>query len=271
MHRQPAAIPGTGLEASVAASTIISMDHHAVAAVSLTGICLDVLGGLYLAYDLLGGQHGPLRLLTKMVTYSIVFGIGYGIGLGFFFGVASGAATGITIAIELHRTAREGDHYPLWLEAVFSAIRAFAFGAGLYRILGAEFGIIFGVLITAGQIFAYSRGMRPSLDYGTSRRPRLTRRHLWGVIVRTVGYIATALICSAVVGHVDHAWSFAVRVGLVTGLVTAVGAAVNPYIECYADNLPERRLGVFGIWLLFCGFALQSFQYWIAILDIPVN
>jgi len=99
------------------------MDHHAVAAVSLTGICLDVLGGLYLAYDLLGGQHGPLRLLTKMVTYSIVFGIGYGIGLGFFFGVASGAATGITIAIELHRTARLKDHYPLPWEAVFSAIR----------------------------------------------------------------------------------------------------------------------------------------------------
>ena len=68
------------------------MDHHAVAAVSLTGICLDVLGGLYLAYDLLGGQHGPLRLLTRMVTYSIVFGIGYGLGLGLFFGLASGAA-----------------------------------------------------------------------------------------------------------------------------------------------------------------------------------
>jgi hypothetical protein len=66
------------------------MDHYAIAAVSLTGICLDVLGGLYLAYDLLGGQHGPLRLLTRIVTYSLVFGIGYGLGLGFFFGVASG-------------------------------------------------------------------------------------------------------------------------------------------------------------------------------------
>ena len=119
--------------------TIIPMDHHAVAAVSITGICLDVLGGLYLAYDLLGGQNGPLRLLTKVVTYSIVFGIGYGIGLGFFFGVASGAATGITIAIELDRTARKHDHYSLWWEAVFSAIRAFAFGVALYRILGAEF------------------------------------------------------------------------------------------------------------------------------------
>src|SRR6266536_2694242 len=93
--------------------------------------------------------------------------------------------------------------------------------------------------------------MRPGTDYSATRRPRLTRRQLWGTIVRTVGYTAAALICSALVRHVDHAWSFAVRVGLVTGLVTAVGVAVNPYIEYYADNLPERRLGVFRIWLLF--------------------
>src|SRR5437016_3786754 len=250
---------------------MISIDHHAVAAVSLTGICLDVLGGLYLAYDWLGGQHGPLRLLTRMVTYSIVFGIGYGIGLGFFLGVASGAATGITIAIELHRAGRTHDHYPLPWEAVFSAIRGIAFGAGLYRILGLQYAVTFAVLIIAGQVLAYAHGMRPGLDYAASRRPRLTRRQLWGAVVRTVGYIATALISSAGAQRVDHPWPFAVRVGLVTGLVTAVGTTVNPFIEYYADNLPERRLGVFGIWLLLCGFALQSFQYWVAILDIPVT
>jgi hypothetical protein len=55
------------------------MDHDVIAAVSISGISLDVLGGLYLAYDLLGGQHGPLRLLTRIVTYSIVFGVGYGL------------------------------------------------------------------------------------------------------------------------------------------------------------------------------------------------
>jgi hypothetical protein len=82
------------------------MDHHTVAAVSITGTCLDVLGSLYLAYDLLGGQHGPLRLLTRAVAYSIVFGIGYGLGLGLFFGLASGIATGITLSIEFNRAAR---------------------------------------------------------------------------------------------------------------------------------------------------------------------
>src|SRR5207245_3991757 len=148
------------------------MDHHTVAAISITGTCLDVLGSLYLAYDLLGGQHGPLRLLTRAVTYSIVFGLGYGLSFGLFFGLASGLATGVTIAIELKRAARGLDHYPLWWEAFFSAIRGVAFGAGLYRNLGLEFAAAFAVLLTVGQIVAYSRGMRPALDYAANRKPR---------------------------------------------------------------------------------------------------
>ena len=247
------------------------IDHHLIAAVSLTGIGLDVLGGLYLAYDLLGGQHGPLRLLTRMVTYSIVFGTGYGIGLGTFFGLATGTATGITVSIELQRMAHRHDHYPLRWEAVFSAIRGAAFGAGLYRMLGLPFAAAFGLLITAGQIVAYTSGMRPSLDYAAARRPRLSRRHIRGVVLRTTGYIVSALLCSALVRHVDHVWSFALRVGLVTGVATAAGTILNPYIEYWADNLPEKRLGVFGIWLVLCGFALQSLQYWLTIFDITVS
>jgi len=99
------------------------MDHHTVAIVSISGSCLDVLGSLYLAYDLLGGRHGPLRLLTWAVTYSIVFGIGYGVGLGLVFGLAAGIATGVTISVELSRAARGLDHYSLF----------FALGSGVQR------------------------------------------------------------------------------------------------------------------------------------------
>src|SRR5215470_3991377 len=207
------------------------MDHHTVAGISIAGSFLDVLGSLYLAYDLLGGQHGPLRFLTRAVTYSIVFGIGYGLGLGFFFGVTSGIATGVTVAIELNRAARGLDHYSLPWEALFSAIRGLGFGAGLYRILGFRFAVAFAILITIGQIFAYWRGMRPALDYAARRRPRLSRRQFWGTVVRTVGYMVAALICSAFIHHVDHAWSFALRVGFVTGIVTGLGITINPYIE----------------------------------------
>src|SRR5258708_2402184 len=154
------------------------MDHHAVAAVSIAGICLDVLGGSYLAYDLLGGQHGPLRLLTRMVTYSIVFGVGYGLGLGLFFGIVSGAATGITVAIELNRVARSQDHYSLPWEAAFSAIRGLAFGAGLYRTLGFPYAATFAALLTAGQILTYAPGLRPRIHYSASPKPRFTPRQL---------------------------------------------------------------------------------------------
>ncbi len=247
------------------------MDHHIVAVVSITGTCLDVLGSLYLAYDLLGGQHGPLRLLTRAVTYSVVFGVGYGLGLGLFFGLASGIAAGITLSIEFSRAARGLDHYSLFWEGLFSAIRGFAFGAGLHRIVGFKFAVAFAILITLGQIFAYSRGVRPAVAYTASRRPRLTRGQFWATVVRTIGYMVTALICSAFIRHLDHPWFFAIRVGLVTGIVTGVGVTFNPDIEYYADNLPERRLGVFGIGLILCGFTLQSFQYWLALFDVHLT
>jgi hypothetical protein len=219
----------------------------------------------------LGGRHGPLRLLTRAVTYSVVFGVGYGLGLGLFFGLAAGLATGVTIAIVLNWAARGLDHYSLGWEGFFSAIRGGAFGAALYRNLGLEFAAAFALLITVGQVFGYSRGMRPGMDYAATGRPRLTRRHGWGILLRTVGYTASALLCSALVQHVDHAWAFAIRVGLVTGLVTGVGSATIPMIEFYAENLPERRMGALGIVLILFGFALQSFQYWLALLDVRVT
>jgi len=46
----------------------MSIDRHTIALLSIIGTSLDVLGALYLAYDLLGGEHGPLRTLTRVVT-----------------------------------------------------------------------------------------------------------------------------------------------------------------------------------------------------------
>jgi hypothetical protein len=247
------------------------MDHHTVASISIAGSCLDVLGSMYLAYDLLGGPHGPLRLLTRAVTYSILFGLGYGLGLGLLFGVASGVASGVTIAMELNRTAKRQDHYSLPWEALFSAIRASAFGAGLYPQVGFRFAFVYAILQTAGQVAPYTRGLRPSLRYQSSRGPKFSRVFFWSAVLRTVGYIAAALLCSALVRHVEHPWLFATRLGVVTGLVTGAGMVFSPYIEYYADNLPQRRMGVFGLVLMFCGFAMQSLQYWLVVFDARVS
>lgn len=228
-----------------------------------------MLGSLYLAYDLLGGQHGPLRLLTRAVTYSIVFGVGYGLGLGPFFGLAAGLAIGITSAVEMNRVARGLPPYSRPWQCLFSSIRGVAFGIGLYPLVGFEFAWVFALVIAAGQLFGYSRGVSPSMDYEASRHPRLTRRQFWGTVVRTFGYCSTALLCGALVHHEN--WVLAVRVGLVTGIVTGFGVTVNPYIEYYADQLPQRWMGVFGIGLILCGFALQSLQYWLTLFDVRLT
>jgi hypothetical protein len=184
-----------------------------------------------------------------------VFGIGYSLGLGLLFGLAWGIANGITLAIEFSGAACGLDHYSLTWEAFFSAIRGFGFRGWTLPERGLE--------IRTG--FCRSGHTRPDLclisghapGHRLQRRlsaPRLTRRQFWGTVVRTLGFMATSLICSAFIRHLDHAWTFALRIGLVTGAVTGIGATVNPFIEYYADSLPERRLGAFGIGLILCGF-----------------
>jgi hypothetical protein len=84
----------------------VTIDRHTLALISIVGGALDMLGALYLAYDLLGGEHGPLRVLTRAVTYGVLFGSGYGLALGPVFGLASGIAHGISLAWEYSRASR---------------------------------------------------------------------------------------------------------------------------------------------------------------------
>ena len=52
---------------------------------------------------------------------------------------------------------------------------------------------------------------------------------------------------------------------------SAVLAVAVPFVEWWADNLPERRLGALGAGLVVTGFMLQSVQYWTVILNIAVR
>ena len=247
------------------------MNHHTLAIISLTGVTLDVLGGLYLAYDLLGGQHGPLRLITRMVTYCILFCAFYSLGMGITFGLAAGLTTGITIAIELNRVAIGKPHYSMFWEAIFSIVRGIGFAVGLYHRNGELFAVAFAVLSVVGQIWAYSQGMRPSIDYHPGTRPRITRRQWWGTVNRTFGFLLAALLCAFVTHRTQGALPYATRLGLTSGFATGIGIMTVPVVEYYADHLPERRMGVFGIVLILCGFALQSLQYWFSLLDVPIH
>src|SRR5580765_8035126 len=143
----------------------MTIDRHTLALISIAGSCLDVLGALYLAYDLLGGEHGPLRTLTRAVTYGALFGTGYGLALGPVFGLASGVAHGITLAWEYSRASRNAPSSGDWFDTAMSAIRGCGFALGASYTFGAPFGITFGVLSSVGQAIAYRLGIRPTIDY----------------------------------------------------------------------------------------------------------
>lgn len=249
----------------------MTIDKHTLALVSIAGSSLDVLGALYLAYDLLGGEHGPLRTLTRGVTYGALFGAGYGLALGPVFGLATGATHGITLAWEYSRAARQGPKPGFWHDAAMSAIRGGGFALGAAYSYGGAFGVTFGALSTVGQVLAYRAGIRPTLDYHPATRPRLTKHQFLAAVNRTIGYAIAGYVSAVVAQQRASALSVGVKAGLVVGVVTATVNACTPFVEWSADRVPEKRMGVFGIGLILAGFALQSVQYWLALLDVSVG
>ncbi len=242
------------------------IDRHTLALISIVGTCLDVLGALYLAYDLLGGEHGPLRTLTRGVTYGAVFGAGYGLALGPVFGLASGGAHGITLAWEFSRASRGGPKPGFWYDAAMSTIRGGGFALGATYLYGGTFGATFGVLSTVGQVVGYRAGIRPTIDYQPAARPRLTKHQFLAVVNRTVGYAVAGYISALTAHQRANALGVGVKAGLAIGVVTAIASGCTSFIEWIADHVPEKRMGAFGVGLILIGFALQSVQYWVALL-----
>jgi hypothetical protein len=247
------------------------MDKHTLALISIIGNSFDVLGALYLAYDLLGREHGPLRTLTRAVTYGTLFGSGYGLALGPVFGLASGVAHGVTLAWEFSRVSRHGPQPGFWLDTAMSAIRGCGFAVGASYSFGASFGITFGVLSTAGQAVAYRFGIRPTLDYQPATRPRLTKHQFLAAANRTVGYAVTGYVSSLIARQPEHAVAVGLKVGLAIGVVTAIAGSCTPFVEWTADHVPARSMGVFGVGLILIGFTLQSVQYWATLLDVSAR
>jgi hypothetical protein len=248
----------------------MTIDKHTLALISIVGSSLDVLGALYLAYDLLGGEHGPLRTLTRGVTYGALFGIGYGLAFGPVFGLANGVATGITLAWEFSRASRRAPKQGFWYDSAMSAIRGGGLALGFAYLYGVTFGVTFGALSTLGQVVAYRFGIRPDMDYQPVARLRLTKHQLLAVVNRTVGYSAAGYISALVARQHATALSVGVHAGLVMGVVTGIAITCISFIEWIVDHVPEKGMGVFGLVLILIGFVLQSVQYWVALLDVSI-
>lgn len=225
---------------------------------SLTGVVFDALGGLYLAYDLLGGKRGPLRLLSRLLTYSAIFGLGYGATLGLWFGLAGALISGPSIEIQIFRRAQRID--PSRTEwALMALMRGLSFGIAGWLTVGHDFGIAFGILTALTMDIAYEFGFGFA-SYRAYQKPQLPRRLLMGAIVRGILIGLAGAVSGALTGR-PEALLYGVQIGVVVGILNTTITVLSPTVEWWADNLPDRALGGYGAVLVLIGSALQTVQY----------
>ena len=246
----------------------IVIDRHALAIVSLGGVLLNGMGGLYLAYDLLGGPHGPLRTLTRIVTYALFFIIGYSLAFGLLFGLVAGTGFGLALGVEYGRQRPRVQTPPL-------QVSPHLLGLGLFRGLvlliaatlafGWHFGVLFGVLAGGGILVQYTLGFSPSDEYPEGGKPRVRQRAIVAATIRSAFTGGAGMLAGMIAIGGWQALLVGIKVGLVIGLVSGAVSIFTPLIEWWADHLPARRLGAFGTILLLLGLVLQSLEYWITL------
>jgi len=187
------------------------------------------------------------------------------------FGLATGATHGLTLAWEFSRASKHRPKPGFWYDAAMSAIRGIGFALGAAHLYGGRFGVTFGELSTVGQLLGYRAGIRPTIDYQPAIRPRLTKHQFLAALNCTVGYGVAGYIGALTSHERANALDVGLKAGLVIGVVTAIASSCTPFVEWGADHVPEKGMGVFGVGLILIGFALQSVQYWVSLLDVSIR
>lgn len=238
--------------------------HNLIPLLSLTGVILDALGGLYLAYELFGGKNGPLRTVTKSVSYGVMFGGAYGLPLGVWFGLAGLFVSGPALSIEISRRDARTLH-PVLDAPTFGLLRAVSFGAAGWLSKDLWFGITFGILCAIGFVATYLViGPPTETDRGRARLDKsvLKRAAFRGSSIGLAAIIAGAL------HQENYALLYGVEVGMVTGISSGILIAIAPAVEAWADQLPERRLGGYGAILVLVGSLFQALQYVLPLIGV---
>jgi len=235
---------------------------------------LDALGGLYLAYDLLGGQRGPLRTIARATGYMVLYFAGYASQLGPSLTIVIISVTmGVARAMESRgveaNTGQIGNDRGRMIR--FGLVRGLVLGLAGITIGGPVFGAIFGLCSGIALAATYYLDNTPIEDNTGHIRPRISRRSLISSLMRALGISSAGLIAGLITSEGAHPVVLGLRLGLAAGTVTALVGLFGPSIEWWIENLPERRLGVIGLAMIFVGILLQSAQYWVVVFNVPVR
>jgi hypothetical protein len=250
----------------------VALTRQFVAELSLAGMGCDVLGGCYLAYDLLGGKRGPLRTIARATGYVALFFIGYLSVLGVRYALVAASGMGILLAIEFRRAGANPELARSRGSVVlFGFLRGLVLGLAGMTIAGLWFAAAFGIFSGAGLAASYVIGFAPTHDYETRAQPRLSSRRLFASLLRAIAVSVAGILASLLTESGSHWLYVGLRLGLAAGIVSALVSLLSPAIEWRIDNLPERRLGMLGLGLILAGMILQSIQYWTVVLNMAAS
>jgi hypothetical protein len=248
------------------------LTRELIAELNLLGMGADALGGCYLAYDLLGGKHGPLREIARTAGYIALFFLGYTAVLGWRYAIVAATGMGILLPIEFRIAGARRDHHENHRgELVFSFLRGLVLGLAGIWVAGREFGILFGLFSGVGLSVAYSAGYAPTHDYEVQAHARFTRHKLTAAFWRFFAVSVAGVIAEFISPTGSHWMLYGLRLGLAAGVVSAIVSLFSPSIEWYIENLPDKRLGVIGLGMILAGMVLQSTQYWVVVFDVPMH
>ncbi len=241
--------------------------HQVLDSTCLAGLALDTLGGLYLAYDLLGGQRGLLRVATKCITYGVMFFALYALLLGRWFGLAGAIAYGPLMAVQHSTPAGTPGSFGRVLP--LATLRGVGMGAAGWLTVNPRFGIAFAILGTMALTLAYTSYGLIGLDTGEWVRPRINSTALIAGASRGLAFGAAAVLSALLLRDPRDVW-FGMWVGVVTGVSSALFIILSPAVGWWADNLPARRLGAYGALLVVIGSTMQALQYLLPLLGITI-
>jgi hypothetical protein len=241
----------------------MQLDAHQVALIDLAGIALNAFGTLYLAYDLLGGEAGPLRIVTRALTYGLLFALSYGIFLGARFGLVAALGLGGALAVELP-SALGKKELSKTRHVVLAAVRGLSLGLGVALTFDWKMGLVIAVVATIALAISYFAGFAPSHSARSlDRLPKhFHRTQLLASLVRGLIYLLAGFCGGLLFGDLRRGVRIGGLLALVVAITSAATSVMSPYVEVWATELPPKRMGFYGILMMIAGSLVQTIQYW---------
>lgn len=241
------------------------MDQHVTAAISMVGNLLDAVGGLYLAYDLLGGEKGILRVLIRIVNYSIIITLIFSLMFGIYFGIIAGIGMGTAIGLQLAHAA-QGKPETLRSLTLFATIRSLSIGVATCLIAPPLVALVMGAATFGTGFLLPKIGLSPAQLFSANKRPTFSRQKLlFSLVLTGINASVVGITAFALGGH--SFLMLAVKVAVTIALMTTIIGVISPVVEWYADRLPLRTIGHVGAILFIIGFFLQAIPNLIVLLD----